>query len=528
MYFAAPAGRDWTGASQERPRAMGNTAELDRILAEQRRCRDLLLVGHPEQDGLKGAIFDWVAEEVLAMGENVRMENTEYEEFLHEKTSSTPPDSKIPAVMPSEAMPFQRFLIEWAVRSGRCAVFADCGMGKTLIQLAWAESVAAASDGRVLILTPLGVSHQTVGEAKKFGLQAVRTKDGSSHRITVTNYESLHLFSPSDFQGVVCDESSILKSFEGARRTEITAFMRKVPYRLLCTATAAPNDYTELGTSSEALGYLGHVDMLNRFFKNDMNNSAQGRAYGEVIRWRFKGHAEQPFWRWVCSWARAARKPSDLGFANDGFLLPPLKEVEHIVPVTQKAEGMLFEMPAIGMQEQREERRRSLEDRCRVAADLVNQTQRPAVVWCDLNDEGDLLEKLIPDSVQVSGKDSDDQKEEKLVGFCSGSYRVLVTKKRIGAWGLNMQHCAHEVYFPDHSFEQYYQCVRRCWRFGQRNPVTVDVVTTEGQKAIMANLKRKEEAAEKMFNSLVQHMRNELSISRAVGATAAQEVPSWL
>jgi hypothetical protein len=423
---------------------------------------------------------------------------------------------------------FQRSLVEWAASRGRAAIFADCGLGKTAIELVWADSLAAESGRPVLILAPLAVSPQIVREAEKFGVEVARSSDGKlDSQVVVTNYERLHYFDPAQFAGVVCDESSILKSFDGARRGEITAFMRKVRYRLLATATAAPNDYIELGTSSEALGHLGHVDMLNRFFKNDLNNSAQGRMRGEVIKWRFKGHAERPFWRWVCSWARAVRRPSDLGFDDARFVLPPLEQVEHQVRARTLAPGMLFSLPAATLPEQREERRRTITERCERVAELVDHKSQ-AIVWCHLNDEGDLLERLIPDAVQVSGSDSDDAKEERLAGFAENKFRVLITKPKIGAWGLNYQNCAHVTLFPSHSFEQYYQAVRRCWRFGQKRPVKVDLVSTEGEAGVLKNLQRKAAQADRMFENLVAQMNDALGIIRNKSSTTKQEVPSWL
>lgn len=327
--------------------------------------------------------------------------------------------------------------------------------------------------------------------------------------------------------GFLVHNSSILKSFDGARKQEITDFMKKVPYRLLCTATAAPNDYFELGTSSEALGYLGFMDMMGRFFKNDNNNTGMRRMYGEAPKWRFKGHAEIPFWQWVCSWARALRKPSDLGFDDKTFLLPPLIENEHLVDSDKVAEGMLFTIPATSLPEQREERKRTIEDRCQKVVELVNHDQ-PAIAWCHLNDEGDMLAKTIPGAVQISGSDKDEAKEEKFLGFIDGHYRVLVTKPKIGAHGLNFQHCNHAVAFPSHSFEQYYQLVRRCWRFGQKRPVTVDVVLTEGERRVMENLKRKANAADKMFDNLVREMNNAVGISKINNHIKQQERVSWL
>ena len=454
---------------------------------------------------------------------------SDYGEFLRQKSQGGADSGFAPVWMPDFLFDFQRELVEWAVRKGRAAIFADCGLGKTPMGLTWASNVARKTGKPVLYLTPLAVASQTVREAEKFGIEARQSKDGAHDgHIIVTNYERLHYFSSSDFGGVVCDESSVLKSFAGERRGEITAFMRQVPYRLLQTATAAPNDYIELGTSSEALGYMGHMDMLNRFFKNDLNNSAQGRMRGEVIKWRLKGHAETPFWRWVCSWARAIRRPSDLGFNDDGFLLPPLHEVEHLVEANSLAAGMLFALPAVGLKEQREERRRTVQERCQTVADLVNHTGQPALVWCHLNEEGDVLQSLIPDAVQVAGSDSDDRKEDRLEAFADGRARVLITKPKIGAWGLNYQHCNHVTFFPSHSFEQYYQAVRRCWRFGQKRAVKVDIVTTEGERGVMRNLQRKSDQADAMFSRLVAEMNNALAIERANNMNSQVEVPSWL
>lgn len=453
----------------------------------------------------------------------------DYVAFLDQKTQGGADTGFDPVWMPPFLFDFQSAMVDRAVRKGRSAIFADCGLGKTPMGLTWASNVARKTRKPVLYLTPLAVGPQTIREAEKFDVNATLSRDGSSAgHVVVTNYERLHYFKADDFAGVVCDESSILKSFTGSRRGEITAFMRKVPYRLLQTATAAPNDYVELGTSSEALGYLGHMDMLNRFFKNDLNNSATGRIGGEVIKWRLKGHAEEPFWRWVCSWARAIRRPSDIGFDDAAFVLPPLEEVEHLVEVNSLAEGMLFALPAHGLKEQREERRRSLAERCEMAAALANGTTDPVLMWCHMNDEGDALERLIPDAVQVSGSDSDETKEDRLLAFAEGRARVLITKPKIGAWGLNFQHCNRVTYFPSHSFEQYYQAVRRCWRFGQKRPVRVDIVTTEGERGVMRNLQRKAEQADEMFSRLVAEMNHAIAIERTNNMTKKMDVPSWL
>lgn len=454
---------------------------------------------------------------------------TDYESFLEGRSQLGGEHGFAPLWMPEFLFDFQASLVDWAIRRGRAAIFADCGLGKTLMELVWAENVVRKTGGRVLLLTPLAVTHQILAEANRFGIACAISRNGvvDSH-IVITNYEKLHLYNPSDFVGVVCDESSILKSFDGTTKRALTEFMRKHPYRLLATATAAPNDFIELGTSSEALGYLGHMDMLNKFFRNSLNNSSTGRYRGEVMKWRLKGHAELPFWRWVCSWARACRRPSDLGFSDEKFVLPRLIETEHEVATSKPAPGMLFSLPAVGLKEQRDERRRTIQERCEKAAALVSDSKEPAMTWCHLNDEGDLLEELIPDAVQVSGNMTDEKKEERLSAFARGEIRVLVTKPVIGAWGLNYQHCNHVTFFPSHSFEQYYQAVRRCWRFGQKREVTVDVVSTEGESGVLKNLQRKARQADEMFSNLVTQMNSAVAIHKEAALTTKVKVPSWL
>ena len=450
-----------------------------------------------------------------------------YNDFIRSKQQGGA-NSGFPTIrVPDKLFGFQKALVDWSVNKGRAAMFADCGLGKTAMQLAWAENVCAHRGKPVLVLTPLAVSSQTVREGEKFGIECHRSVAGKVYPITIANYERLHYFNADDFGGVVCDESSILKSFDGTRRKDITEFMRRVEYRLLSTATAAPNDYIELGTSSEALGYMGYVDMLGKFFRNERDNCATKRMYGEAPKFRLKGHAEMPFWRWVTSWARAIRKPSDMGFEDGGFKLPPLNEVEHLVESKSNAPGMLFDIPANNLFEQREERKRTIVERCERAASLVD-TGRPAIVWCHLNEEGRILQELIPDAVQIAGSDSDEKKEERFTAFAEGRARVLITKPKIGAWGLNFQHCNHVVYFPSHSYEQYYQAIRRCWRFGQTQPVDVDIVMTEGERKVMTNLSRKSKGADEMFEQLVKEMNNAFSIQRTDDCVNQQEVPSWL
>ena len=455
----------------------------------------------------------------------------DYNGFINEKMQLDGRYGFEPTFTPGYLFDFQATLTEWAIRRGRGALFADCGMGKTLMEMVWAQNVHTKTGKPVLILTPLAVAGQFVTEGEKFGIEIARSYRGEIEApIVVSNYERLHLFNSNNFGGVVCDESSILKNFDGVRKAQIVEFMRLMRYRLLGTATAAPNDFVELGNSSEALGELGYMDMLGRFFTNKRNTShgMNGRWRESGSEWRFKGHAEKAFWQWVASWARALRKPSDLGFDDGAFILPPLTFVEHVVKARTPPPGMLFALPATNRQEEMQERRRTIEERCEMAASLVAGTRRSASVWCNLNDEGDLLEKLIPDGVQVSGKDTDEEKEAKFAAFSGGDIRVLITKPKIGAWGLNWQHCNHGVWFPTHSYEQLYQATRRHWRFGQERPVTFDVVATEGEVEIQKNLQRKADQAAQMFDELVRYMSDAVGIKRLEKHTKEVEVPSWL
>jgi len=452
-----------------------------------------------------------------------------YLDFIEQKKHLNSMDGFEPVFMPDWLFDYQKELVRWAVSKGRAAIFADCGMGKTPMELVWAQNVVQKTGGNVLLLTPLAVSLQMEQEAGKFGIDAKRSRDGTVHKgITISNYEMLHLFNSEDFVGMVCDESSILKSMDGAFKTLITKYMRKMRYRLLATATAAPNDFHELGTSSEALGYLGAMDMLNKFFRNTNNDSKGGVHRGQVVKWVLKSHAEEPFWRWVTSWSRAIRRPSDIGFDDGPMKLPELIEREHLVDFEFIPEGDLFPKIAHGLGEQREERRRTLEYRCQKVADLVNNTGKPALVWCQMNDEGNMLEKMIPDAVQVAGSDSPEDKEARLMAFANGTARVLITKPKIGAWGLNFQHCQHVTFFPSHSYEQYYQGVRRCWRFGQKLQVHVDIITTAGEIDVLKNLQRKQKQADLMFDRMVENMNNALGISKRSTQANKISLPNWI
>jgi superfamily II DNA or RNA helicase len=472
-----------------------------------------------------------------------------YEDFLNAKMQSGGDFGFDPEWMPDSLFDFQRALVEWSCRKGRAAIFADCGLGKTAMQLTWAENVARKTGGRVLILAPLAVAFQTVREGEKFGIEVVHRREGlqPGDRIAVTNYERLHYFNPDDFQGVICDESSILKHYTGATQKTVTRFLNKMAYRLLCTATAAPNDYVELGTSSEALGELSNSEMLTRFFryrddkgqKQDLRDQMfaekAGAYFGKLSfrvaqtigQWRLKNHAIAPFWRWVSSWAKACRMPSDLGFSDANFVLPQMTERQHTIVPETPPEGYLFSVPAFGLAEEREERKRTINQRCEFVAELANH-DKPVVVWCHANAEGDLLEELIPDSRQVSGSVKDDVKEEIYSDFAAGKLRALVIKPKIGAWGLNWQHCSHVITFASHSYEQYYQSIRRCWRFGQKSPVKVDIIATVGEVRVIENMQRKAEQAKIMFEMLVKEMNNAETVKLENTYTKKEEVPSWL
>jgi hypothetical protein len=463
----------------------------------------------------------------------------DYATFLARKAQANDGAGFEPLWLPDFLFDFQADLTSWAIRQGRAALFADCGLGKTPMALVWAINVHRHTGRRVLVAAPLGVARQLEREAAKFGIDAGVTRDGrpADAPISITNYERLEHFDPADFGGMVCDESSAIKAFDGKRRAVVTEFMRTLRYRLLATATAAPNDYTELGTSSEALGWLGHMDMLGRFFVNDNNTSHQfkgayrtgGRPaeWAERNAWRFKGHAEVPFWRWVASWARAMRRPSDLGYDDSAFVLPPLELRETTVAAEVPRGDTLFDTPAVGLREEREELRHTLIERCEAAAKQLADAD-VAVSWCHLNDESRLLTDLIDGAVQLTGAESVEAKEEKLSAFTDGQIRVLVTKPSIAGWGLNWQHCNRLSYFPNHSYEQYYQAIRRFHRFGQDRPVTVDLITTAGGSRTLANLQRKAAAADVMFDALVTHMCQAQVAAPRAGHDQDMEVPQWL
>ena len=467
----------------------------------------------------------------------------DYREFMRRKSQASSDEGFRLTNPPSYLFDFQKSLVEWACLKGRAGIFADCGLGKTPMMLAWADAVSRETNGNVLILAPLAVSHQIVSEGEKFGVEVKRSIDGTAHRgISVTNYERLDKFDSSDFSAVVCDESSIIKHWSGKTQKQVTRFLSKMDYRLLCTATPAPNDFVEMGTSAEALGWLTHSEMLATFFRQVSDDEKKKRAKATDIihskrlswrvlqsfgQWTLKAHAFEPFWQWVSSWARACRKPSDLGDFDDArFILPELIRYDHTVTPRTPPPGFLFTIPAFGLQQERAERRRTLAERSELVVDLVKDSDS-AVVWCHLNPEGDMLEREIADSVQVKGSQHMDEKEELILAFLRGEARVLVTKAKIAGLGLNMQHCAHVVTFVDHSYEKFYQCIRRCFRFGQKRPVRLDVIATEGEVNVRANMERKEAMASEMLSAIVKYMNQSQKVTKRK-STKKVTVPTWL
>ena len=392
---------------------------------------------------------------------------------------------------------WQSDVVRWALRKGRACLFEDCGLGKTLQQLAWAQKVP----GDVLILTPLAVAEQTAAEARRFGIGAEVTRDGSKSQrghITITNYERLHRYDMADFRGLVLDESSILKAHDGRTRTAIIEAAQSVPFRLACTATPAPNDHMELANHAEFVGAMTRNEMLARFFVHDG---------GSTQSWRLKGHARDDFWSWVATWAVMVRTPADLGHDDRGYALPPLRTHECHVQTGIVPDGELFAVAASSLSDQRRARKLTMGARVREVAQRVNDTAGQWVVWCELNAEGDALERSIVGAVQIAGADSDEDKSRKLAEFQSGVARVLITKPKIAGFGLNWQHC-HQMAFVglSHSWEQFYQAVRRCWRFGQQSPVDVVIVSTDVEAAVLQNIKRKQDAADDMAAEMVQRM----------------------
>lgn len=434
-----------------------------------------------------------------------------YHEFIKNKKHSLGDHGFEPNYFPEIGFDFQKHIIEKAVRKGRMAIFADTGLGKTLIQLSIAQNIIQHTNKPVLILTPLAVAFQFIIEANKLGIDDIEySRDGKfSKKIVLCNYERLHYFNPSDFVGVILDESSILKNFDGKIKCHVTAFIKKIPYRYLSTATPSPNDFIELGTSSEVLGYMGYMDMLTKFFKNNQNSvDSTNRNIGE--KFYLKPHAERDFFAWVNQWSIMVKLPSDLGFSNEGYILPKLILNKTIVDnqslIDINGQVQMFTPIARSMTEVRYEQKQTEERRCEKAVELGSG--KVSVYWCNTNNESSILKELDKEAVEIIGSQSIERKEEILMGFANGEINRIITKAKMTSFGLNWQHCNHSVFFPTWSYEQYYQAIRRFWRFGQKRDVTIDVVVSDGQTRVLEALQQKTEKAMELHQKLNENLHS--------------------
>lgn len=434
-----------------------------------------------------------------------------YQEFLESKKHTIGNFGFDANYIPKIAFDFQKAIIQKAVKKGRMAIFADTGLGKTLMQVSIAQNIVNHTGGKVLILTPLAVAFQFILEAEKLGITDIEySKDGKhSKSIVICNYERLHYFDKKEFSGVILDESSILKNFDGKIKNQVTSFVKKIPYRFLSTATPSPNDFIELGTSSEALGYMGYMDMLTKFFKNNMASIAkQSRNIGE--KYYLKPHAEKSFFAWVNQWSIMVKMPSDLGYDNSRYELPELITKKHVVKnnSTVDVDGQIkmFTFVAKSFREIRHEQKQTLEDRCKKAVELAKG--KTSVYWVNLNEESSLIASLDSEAVEITGSMSIEKKESILMDFAEGKIKRLITKAKMTGMGLNWQHCNHSVFFPTYSYEQYYQAIRRFWRFGQKNNVTIDLVISDGQTRILEALQQKTEKAIQLYENLTKNVNS--------------------
>ena len=432
-----------------------------------------------------------------------------YEDFIESKKHSSSSYGFDPIWFPDEIFDFQKEIVTRATRKGRIGIFADTGLGKTRISLTIANNIVLKTNKKVLILTPLAVAFQFIDEANDIGIDDIEySKDGKhSKKIVICNYERLHYFNSLDFEAVLLDESSILKNFQGNIKNQITSFIKKVNYRFLTTATPSPNDFIELGTSSEALGYMGYMDMLTKFFKNNQNSvDSNNRNIGE--KFYLKPHAEKAFFQWVNTWSIMIKKPSDIGFNDDRYKLPELITNKHIVQNDNCfGMGSLFAIEAKSMTEVRQEQKLTEHQRSEKAVELAKD--KTSVYWCNTNNESSILKSLDKEAVEIIGSQSIEKKEEILKAFADGEIKRLITKAKMTGMGLNWQHCNHSVFFPTWSYEQYYQAVRRFWRFGQTNDVTIDLVISEGQTRVMEALQQKTQKAQELYQNLVQNVNDQ-------------------
>lgn len=452
----------------------------------------------------------------------------DYLDFLAKKSIRFDSHGFEPGTLNSNLFGYQREIVTYALRKGRAAMFVDTGLGKTLMQLEWANQVCMHTNKPVLILTPLAVAAQTVREAEKFGISAkvVREDADVTNGINVCNYERLDKLDVTRFVGVVLDESSILKSFMGKTKRMLVDAFCHTPYRLACTATPAPNDFMEIGNHSEFLGVMPSPEMLARWFINDTMN------FGT---YRIKGHAKSDFWDWVASWARCVSMPSDLGYSDDGFVLPELRTIRHVVDtdVSQNAGNQLFRAVEMSATSLHKEKKMTLQDRANVVASLVNASSLPWIVWCNTNDEADVINRMVPDAVEVRGSDKVDVKEARLAGFASGDFRVLVSKASIAGFGLNYQHCNRMAFIGvDYSYESYYQAVRRCWRFGQKQEVESHVVMAQTESAIWNTVLKKQMQHDDMKFSMRDAMLRASERGREIRVAykpkTVTNLPTWI
>ena len=452
-----------------------------------------------------------------------------YNEFIEKKKHNSINYGIEPLFMADKMFDFQKYIAEYAIKKGRCAIFLDTGLGKTIIELVIATNYLRKTNKPVLIITPLAVANQFLVEAEKFGIDEVEhTKDGKfTKKIVLINYERLHYLTPDLFDCVILDESSILKNFDGAIKQQVTTFLKKVKYRFLATATPSPNDFIELGTSSEALGYLGYMEMLRIFFANNENNI---RPENIATKWYLKPHATTNFFKWVSGWSISMRKPSDLGFSDEGFNLPNLNLNYNYVKNDKNwiinGQTKLYGIIAKSMTEVREEQQMTIENRCIKAFELAKEKDI-SVYWCNFNNEGDLIKQLDKESYQLKGSMDLDKKEDILLNFAKGNIKKLITKPKITCFGLNWQHCNHTVFFPTWSYEQYYQAIRRFWRFGQKNEVFVDMVLSDGQKRVIDALLMKSDKANNLFSLLNANLHQNLELKK-IEYKKQFELPNFL
>lgn len=451
-----------------------------------------------------------------------------YMDLLARKAVQTPPSGmkRVPALH-SAMFPYQRDVTAFCLEQGRAAEFMDTGLGKTFSELEYGRCVVEHSNAPVLLLTPLAVGPQIAAEAERFGIDARVVTDQASvgKRVNITNYERLHLFDVSAFGGVILDESSILKSFTGVTTRKLIEIFARTPFRLAATATPAPNDHMELGQHSQFLGAMNSNEMLSRWFIVDQNNMG---------RYRLKGHAVRSFWDWVAGWARCISKPSDLGYPDDGFELPPLQIEHHTVSADRSTDtnGLLFRIPDTSATSIHAEKRLTAEDRAEVIADLVNSDREAWVVWCDTDYEADALTARIPDALEVRGSMPADMKVARLVAFSTGAARVIITKPSIAGFGLNWQHCARQAFVGlSFSYESFYQAVRRCWRFGQKRGVQVHVAMADTEREILDAITRKADDHDSMKAEMAAAMRRAAEhrmVRHSYNPTVPLELPQWL